>query len=192
MTLLYNRLEEARSLRGPDALFFVRCDYHGSSLVPYLLYGLGLELKAEVIVDRSRNEAGSPNKMEITYEHLFMSGWPDRPVKKYTIPRSVANISWTGFLMAGDRHPAERVFLGKTLMPPSGQHFSLRQEKVDKLLSEFHLRLRCRDCGAIYFRAENTQGLEREMKKPENRFKFYDVTAQMISFGVLILEKSLA
>jgi adenine-specific DNA-methyltransferase len=180
-SLLEGRISFSRQLMKEDCLYFVRCDYHGSHLVRNLLEQMNLVFKAEILIDRSRNEAGSANKMEATYEHLFMFSREDIPVKKYTVPRSIANIKWTGFLMAGDRNPPERTFLGKTLQPPSGQHYSLRQDKVDKLLTEFYLRLRCRSCGSIYFQSSSDSELERRMKNSSERFKFYDIKRQVES-----------
>jgi len=191
LTLLQDRILATVPLLSKDALVFVRCDYHGSHLVRMLLERLGLLFKAEILIDRSRNEAGSPNKMEATYEHLFMFGIADMPIQKYTVARSLANIKWTGFLMAGDRNPPERVFLGKTIYPPAGQHFSLKQQKVDKLLSEFFLRLKCSECGCLYFDGLNDNALEKHMKSKGNRFKFYDITNGTSFHGVKKIDKCL-
>jgi len=192
LTLLDNRLQLALNLLQENGFFFIRCDYHGPHFIRQLIESYGLEIKAEIVIDRSRNEAGSANKMEITYEHLFMIAKSDFPINKFTVQRSLANIKWTGFLMAGDRNPPERNFLGKVIYPPKGQHFALRQEKVDKLLGEFHLRLRCSKCGAYFYKAISSQALEVEMKKINNRFKFYDIFPQTIFFGVNALTNCLS
>lgn len=184
ITLLDNSLDAANNLLSDDALVFVRCDYHGSHFVRAWLEARRYFFKAEIIINRSRNEAGSPNKMESTYEHLFMFGVVDAPIRKFTVPRSLANIKWTGFLMPGDRNPPERVFLGKALLPPAGQHFALRQEKVDKLMNEFFLRVKCRSCGCVYFAADDDQDLEHQMKSKAHRFKFYDIKANSAFHGV--------
>jgi adenine-specific DNA-methyltransferase len=191
LTLLENRISNSLPVWSDDALFFARCDYHGSHLMRQLLEHLNLVFKAEILIDRSRNEVGSPNKMEVTYEHLFMFTKSDIPITKFTVPRSVANIQWTGFMMAGDRNPPQRVFLGKEIFPPKGQHFALRQEKVEKLLGEFHLRLRCRSCGSLYFYADSDTQLQRRMKTPGERFKFYDITVSSRIHGLSRLDKCL-
>jgi adenine-specific DNA-methyltransferase len=188
MSLLENRIAATAPLLAANGLMFVRCDYHGSHLVRCLLNALGLYFKAEILIDRSRNEAGSPNKIEATYEHLFMFGITDSPIEKFTVQRSLANIKWTGFLMAGDRNPPARVFLGKTIMPPAGQHFSLKQSKVDKLLNDYFLRLKCRDCGCLYFSADDDQSLWRQMKTKTHRFKFYDITTDSTFHGLRQLD----
>ena len=107
-----------------------------------------------------------------------MFGKSDTPLIKYTVSRSLANIKWTGFLMPGERNPPQRSFLGKVISPPLGQHYSLVQAKVDKLLSEFFLRLRCRECGCLFFEASGDNALEKAMKLKENKFKFYDITCR--------------
>lgn len=91
--------------------------------------------------------------------------------------------------MGGERKPRERTFIGKTIIPPDGQHFSLKQEKVKKLLNDKFLRLKCSKCGAIYYKAENQQELEKYMKDKRNRFKFYDIKSTTIFHGVEIIEE---
>jgi adenine-specific DNA-methyltransferase len=191
ITLLINRFKLAINLLNDNGLIFVRCDYHGSQFVRNLLEELNLVFKSEIYLDRSRNEAGSPNKMEVTIEHLFMFAKKDISIDKYTIQRSVANIKWTGFLMAGERKPPERKFLGKTFLPPKGQHWSLIQPKVDRILKEFHLRLRCKECSCLYFHCESDEVLFKEMKKTSNKFKFYDVLPTTNIHGVVSIENCL-
>ena len=187
LQLLYDRLSLTRSLVDTDAIIFIRCDYHGPHLIRYLIESLGWEMKSEIYIDRSRNEAGSANKMEVTVEHLFLCSNPNSSIKKYTVPRSVANIKWTGFLMAGDRNPPERSFLGKVILPPKGQHWSLIQEKIDRILNEYHLRLKCKKCGAYYYKDVSDESLSNNMKKNSNRFKFYDITRTTKVHGVTSL-----
>jgi hypothetical protein len=90
--------------------------------------------------------------------------------------------------MGGERFPRERTFLGLTLTPPDGQHYSLNQNKVDKLLEECFIRLKCKSCGSVYYKAETQENLERFMRKKENRFKFYDIYAGKMYFGVKTLK----
>jgi adenine-specific DNA-methyltransferase len=193
LSVLENRLKVSLEMLDKNGLYFIRCDYHGSHLVRQLIGFLGMTYRAEILVERSRNEAGSPNKLEATYEHLFMFSKVDTPLNKFTVKRSLANIKWTGFLMAGDRNPPERSFLGKVLFPPKGQHFSLIQDKVNKLLKEFYLRLKCKTegCGALYYHASSTQDLVKIMKRKNERFKFYDITVDTNFHGLTNLEDCL-
>ncbi len=66
------------------------------------------------------------------------------------------------------------------LTPPPGQHFSLVQEKCDKLVSENYIRLRCRKCGARLYYGESEQAFARKIKVQKEKFKFYDITAETI------------
>ena len=187
LTLLQNRINLSKDLLTKQGIYFARCDYHGNHFIRTVLDNEGLEYKSEILLKRSRNEAGS-TKMDVTHEYLFMYTWPNVDVEKYKVERSLADIKWTGFLMAGDRNPPERTFLGITITPPKGQHFSLVQPKVDKLLSEFHLRLRCKKCGSLYYEANSTQELEQKMKGKTDKFKFYDITSKTVFHGVKQLE----
>lgn len=191
VTILENRFSNSNNYLTKDGVYFVRCDHNGSMYVRLLLnHLLGNNFfKNEIFVQRGRNEAGSPNKLETSKESLFLYSKKDDGIEKIKVKRSVADIKWTGFLMAGDRRPPERIFLGKELMPPKGQHFSLIQPKVNKLMEEKFLRLKCRSCGTLFYDAENNFELDRYMKKKENRFKFYDLNSDTIYFGLKKLEK---
>ncbi|MCP4764603.1 MAG: site-specific DNA-methyltransferase, partial [archaeon] len=74
---------------------------------------------------------------------------------------------------------------------PEGQHWSLKQEKVDRILAEYHLRLRCKNknCKTLYYQDESDASLFRNMKKKKHRFKFYDITAEKNVHGLKKLEK---
>jgi adenine-specific DNA-methyltransferase len=192
LTLLLQSLLAVRSTLADDSYTFLRCDYHGIDLARAAVDAAGFDIAGHILLDRSRNEAGSPNKLEVTFENLFLGRKSELPLNKYKIPRPLSLIKWTGFLMAGDRSPPERTFLGKTLLPPAGQHFSLRQDKVTKLMREFHLRLRCGRCGALHYDCDSTEQLNRLMKRREHQFKFYDITAETTYFGTRQALKCLA
>lgn len=184
-TLLENRMILGKELMDKKGTIFVRCDFNGNWIVRYLLdYLFEKNLKNELTIQRGREEVGSPNKLEVTTESLFLYGGPESQIQKVQTSRSIANIQWTSFLMGGERKPRERAFIGKTITPPSGQHFSLKQEKVDKLMSEKFLRLKCTSCGAIYFEANSQQELDRYMRDKKNRFKFYDIKSDTTYHGL--------
>ena len=183
LTLLDNRIIESKKLLAPTASYFLRCDYHGNHFSRSVLDAAGLEYKTEILLKRSRNEAGS-TKMDVTHEYLYAYAQQGVDLVKYKLDRSIADIKWTGFLMAGERNPRQRTFLGMDIYPPAGQHFSLVQPKVDKLLKEHHLRLRCKNCGSLYFKADSTETLQKEMKKKASKFKFYDITSTTSFYGV--------
>ncbi len=190
-SLLESRLRLAKILLKDTGSIFVRCDYNGNQIVRMLLDDIfGKEnLLNEIIISRGRNESGSPSKLETTTEVLFFYGKSKFSLKKITTKRSIANIQWTGFTMGGDRNPPERIFLGKTIYPKKGQHFSLIQPKVDKLLNEKYIRLKCKNCGTYYYKAKDDRELGLFMKKKTERFKFYDITSLTKYHGVEKLEE---
>jgi adenine-specific DNA-methyltransferase len=192
LCMLIDRLTCGRAILDESGNIFVRIDHHGDFYVRQLLsdvFGEG-QFQNQIVLSRGRETAGTRGKLEIASEALFWYSQTETPeFNQISIPRSVANVQWTAFLMGGERKPRERVFLGKTLTPPDGQHWTLSQPKVDKLLDEHFLRLRCRHCGAIYFKAESDYRLQKIMKERGNRYKYYDILADDVVHGVEALTK---
>jgi len=198
ITMLENRIRLGRELLRETGALFVRCDYSGNAYVKLLLNEIfGKEnFKNEILVNRKRQSMGTPTKFEVESEFLYFYSKSPEKVKRYDlyVSRSLVNLKWTSFLKQEERNPRERVFLGKTLYPPKGQHFSLKQEKVDKLLKERYLRLKCRACGAVYYYDEKDRKedfLEEVFKNKKERFKFMDVKEDTKVYGVSKLERCL-
>lgn len=192
---LRKRLILLRELMANDGSIYVRIDYHFGHYVKIIMdeiFGKN-NFRNEVVVSRGRNIAGARGgKLEVDNDFVLWYSkssnfiFNDEDVK---VQRPVSEIKWTSFLMAGDRYPRERTFLGKALAPPQGQHFSLIQEKVDKLLKEYYLRLRCRSCGTRYYYGKSDEELFKEMKQKEHRFKFYDLKANTKFYATIKLDK---
>lgn len=142
----------------------------------------------EVVIGRKRESAGSRNKLDVTNESLFIySKSKDYKLESVRVQRPISEISWTSFLMGGNRNPRERVFFGKTLSPPEGQHFSLVQTKCDKLLEDNFLRLRCKNCAALYYEAPSIDNLNKRIKHKKHKFKFYDLTSDSVYYAAQIV-----
>ena len=137
----------------------------------------------EIIIGRKRDSAGSKNKFETANESIFLYSATDTyKINDIYGKRSLTDIKWTSFLMAEERNPRERIFLGLKLTPPKGQHFSLVQEKCDKLMQENYIRLRCKNCGARFYYAESETDLNKRMKS-RDKFKFYDINSNTLFFN---------
>jgi len=143
----------------------------------------------EIIIGRKRDSAGSRNKFEAANESIFLYSATDiYKINDIYGKRSLTDIKWTSFLMAEERNPRERIFFGLELTPPKGQHFSLVQEKCDKLVHENYIRLRCKSCGARFYYAESAADLNKRMKS-RDKFKFYDINSDTIFFDATKLSK---
>ena len=191
LSILENRVSVSKQLLKNECVYYVRCDSNGNMLVRLLLDNLfgSNNFRNDLIVQRGRNQVGSPNKLETISDTLFLYSLSDKPLNKIQVKRSIADIKWTGFTLGGDRNPPERNFIGKTIFPLKGQHFTLIQPKVDKLLNEKYLRLRCKKCSGLHFQAKDDADLANYMKKKENRFKFYDITNETDFVGLSELKK---
>jgi adenine specific DNA methylase Mod len=196
-TMLENRLRLARDLLKDTGSIFVRCDYNGNMYVRLLMNEIFGEenFRNEIIVNRKRQSIGTPDKFEVESENLFLFSKTERYFRRDLYkPRSLINVKWTGFLKQEERRPPERVFFGKVLYPPRGQHFSLNQEKVNKLLRERYLRLKCKECSAIYYYDENEskENFMNEIINSRDKFKYVDVTNESKVFGIKFLDKCLS
>ncbi len=191
LTILENRIAKSQFFLTKSCVYYVRCDSNGNMLVRMLMDNIfgDDKFRNDLIVQRGRNQVGSPNKLETISDTLFLYSMSEAPLNKIQIKRSIADIQWTGFTLGGERNPPERVFLGKTIYPAKGQHFTLIQPKVEKLLKEKYLRLKCKSCGCLYYQANDDKDLAMYMKKKENRFKFYDITNETPFVGINELEK---
>jgi adenine-specific DNA-methyltransferase len=195
-TLLENRLRLAKDWLNEKGSIFVRCDYNGNWIVRCIMDEIfGKEnFRNEIIINRKRQSIGTPNKLENESENIFLYSKSSLFYKNDIYkPRSLSNMKWTGFLKQERRNPPERYFFGKKLMPPENQHFSLKQEKVDKLLKENYLRLRCRECGAIYYYDDNEskENFINYILRAKDKFKYYDITNRSSVYGVKILDRCL-
>lgn len=192
LAMLADRVRCGQQMLSEQGCMFVRIDHHGDFYLRELLdstFGCDNYLN-QIVVARGRETAGSRGKLEVASETLFLYSRGAEPdLQEIVIPRPVSQTQWTAFLMGGERHPRERVFLGKTLTPPDGQHWTLAQPKVDALLTDHFLRVRCLSCGALYFRTQNNAKLHRVMRKKDNRWKYYDITAEKVVHGTMELAR---
>jgi adenine-specific DNA-methyltransferase len=197
ITLLENRLQLAKDLLNEKGSIFTRCDYNGNMYVRLLMNEIFGEenFRNDIIINRKRQAIGTPDKLEVENENIFLFSKTDKYFRRdlYKL-RSLINIKWTGFLKQGERRPPERVFFGKFLYPPNGQHFSLNQEKVNKLLKERYLRLKCKECGTIYYYDENEskENFMNEIIKSKDKLKYVDLKSESKVFGIKFLYKCLS
>lgn len=167
-------------LNKDTGLIAVRIDYNYSHYIKVILDEVFSKENFinEITIGRSREAAGSPSKLEVTTESIYLySKSNDYKLNPVFAKRPISEIAWTGFTMGGDRNPPERSFFNKKLLPASGQHFTLKQEKCDKLIKEHFLRLTCKDCGCLYFYGDSEYEFQKQSKKKENRFKYYDISS---------------
>ncbi|RMH59071.1 MAG: site-specific DNA-methyltransferase [Candidatus Hydrogenedentota bacterium] len=191
-TLLENRLALAKKWLHERGSIFVRCDYNGNWIVRCLMDEIfDSNFRNEIKLKRKRQSMGTPGKFEVENESLFYYAKSEDSFRKdLFVEKDTSKVKWTGFLKQGERRPRERRFLGKRLFPPKGQHFSLVQEKVDRLLKEHFLRLKCEECGAIYYFDEQESGSDFTGGSKKENYKYADLEKKNV-FGVSKIETCL-
>lgn len=197
ITILENRIRLGKDLLNNRGCIFVRCDYNGNAYVRLLMNEIFGEenFRNEILINRKRQSMGTPNKFEVESEYLYLYSKNESFMKKDLYKsRSILDFKWTGFLKQGERNPKERVFFGKTLYPPKNQHFSLIQEKVDKLIKEHYLRLKCKKCRSIYYWDESEskeEFISKILKNRKESFKYLDIKPDTKVYGISKLDKCL-
>ena len=189
-TLLENRLQLAKNLLNNSASIFVRCDYNGNWIVRCLLDSIfGKDnFRNEIVVGRKRQDKGTSNKFEVSKENIYLFS---KNVSDYTFNdlyenRKLIDINWTSFLSPEERNPKKRTILGLQFHPPKGQHFSLVQDKCDKLIKENFLRIKHKTTGAIFYYSEDTKNnFFQYISKgnTKNRIKFKDIYLNTEVYG---------
>ena len=187
---LRRRLILAREILADDGVIVVRNAYNFGHYVKIILDEIFSKENFinEIIINRKRKSMGSRKKYEIANEYLYIYS----KTKEYFFENQVAKkplskIKWTSFLSQEERNPKERVLLGLTFIPPKGQHFSLKQEKAEKLLKEHFLRIKHKPSGAIFYYSESGNDdtfYKKISTKGKNAFKYQDITVDTEVYGV--------
>lgn len=194
LQFMYERINLLNELLCPDGLFFLRIDYRYSHYLKVLCDEVFSKdnFINEILINRSRESAGSPNKLEVSNEVIYLYSKSSKfTINKIKVERPLTDIKWTSFLMGGERFPRERKFFDFEITPPSGQHFSLKQEKCDKLVKENFIRLRCKNCGSLFYYSEDENDFNKKLKDKKSKFKFYDLTSNKNYYITTRLNKCL-
>ncbi len=119
------RLMLLRLLMHPQGLIFVRQAYNWSHYIKVILDEVfDQNFVNEIIINRKRETAGSRNKLDIVNKSLFLyARSASFELKKIQTKRALTDIKWTSFLMAEERFPRERRFLGTGAYPTTGPAF---------------------------------------------------------------------
>jgi len=184
ITLLENRLQLAKDILNPRGSIFVRCDYNGNMYIRLLMneiFGEG-NFRNEIIVNRTLGKKKIGESFSVNKDSLFLfSIGPqillkeiEKERKEYKIIDSIArylekqklfnkrlkegleSLLWVKL----DHRPGERttskkrIVFGREFYPPKGRHWIKSQEKLDKLVKEKKLRLKCAECNYTQYEGD--------------------------------------
>ena len=150
LALLRDRIVLAKRLLRDDGCIFVRCDYHGNSIVRLLLNEIfGKDnYKNEIVINRFQKSADG---LTTTTESLFLYSKTEnfvfRSVEK---PRACVfcktpiEPEWQWSHSAGEgANPRYFTVNGEKVLlyPPKGRHWTNKQEVIDKLEQEGRIRI---------------------------------------------------
>ena len=157
---MYERIKAMRELLADDGSIYVRFDYHYAHYIKLILDEIfGYEnFRNEIIINRTRKnvmESQTQRVFPTATDSLFLyakSGNTllNQVVKKMSEKREAF---WRRMDdSAGQGSP--KIFFGKELSPPVGKHFKYSQEKINEMISDGKLRLKCKECGYEHTKGE--------------------------------------
>lgn len=144
---MYDRFVLMRDLLSEDGSIWVRFDYHYSHYIKAILdeiFGYD-NFQNEFVVNRIRKNVTFQGRRSIptATDSLFLY-FKSSAATFYKIEKALEEKQvgyWHAMDSAGIRHPRERSFLGKVLLPPTGRHWTFTQDRIDGMISNKKLRL---------------------------------------------------
>ena len=168
---LRRRLILLKELMADEGAIFVRMDYHFGHHIKLILdeiFGKG-NFKNEMIIKRGYVPKGKTSQFPTATDSLFFYSKTDI----FNLVSNTKSIEekdrkWISLDMPGerkDRNIRPRIFLGKRLYPPKGQHWGLSQEKISELEKLGDIRI---NPGRTYINTEGktAKGMPEFFKEP--------------------------
>lgn len=141
------RLVFLREVLASDGMLFIRIDYHFGHYIKTILDEIfGKEnFQNEFIVNRIRKNVTFQGRRSIPVAtdsvFLYFRTLETQLASVEKVLTEKKEGYWHALDSAGIRHPRERTFWGKVMLPPNGRHWTFTQDRIDKMITESILRL---------------------------------------------------
>lgn len=168
---LRRRLILLKELMANDGAIFIRMDYHFGHYIKLIMdevFDKG-SFKNEIIIKRGYVPKGKTSQFPTATDSLFFYSKTDI----FNLISNTKSIEekdrkWISLDMPGerkDRNIKPRIFLGKKLYPPKGQHWGLSQERISELEKQGDIRI---NAGRTYTDTEGktVKGMPEFLKEP--------------------------
>lgn len=199
LQFIYERIQLLKELLSETGSIFVRIDENYVFYYRMLLneiFGPDNYIN-EILLKRKRKSMGTVGKLEVENEFLLWYKKGEKHIfniNQIAQKRKITDFKWTSLLSQEERQPRERDFFGLTLVPPSGQHWTFNQDKINQLIEENYIRLKCKNCGSVFYYDSQDSG-EKFIKKISQRkkdwFKFFDVVKDSKVYGIKKIDSCL-
>lgn len=136
------RLVFLRELLSDDGSIYIRIDYHFGHYIKAIADEVFGEqnFRNEIIVNRFKRRMANLKKFNVSTDSLFLYGKSEAAVfQEQKAPRICSfcgqkkEPGWHHMFSSGEvRNPA-RTIKGRRLLPPRGQHWKYKQEKIDEM-----------------------------------------------------------
>lgn len=148
LDFIYPRLSLMKRLLAEDGMILVRYDYHVGNYVKIMLDEIfgGECFQNELVVNRIKKGVTFQGKrsMPVATDAIYLY-FKSEKTKFVTIEKEREQTR-PGFWRhlddsSGIRHPRERDFFGKIMLPPPGKHWKFSQERINQMIHDGKLRL---------------------------------------------------
>jgi hypothetical protein len=139
-----------RELMADDSIIYVRTDYHFIHPVKIVLdeiFGPDRFIN-EIIINRRKKSAQETKKYNVATDSIlvYVKGKGvelKKPLRKRlcSFCNQPVEPSWHDMISSEPRFPPERVFFGKTKLPPRNMHFTYRQNRIDEMVEKGRVRI---------------------------------------------------
>jgi len=144
---LRRRLILLHEVLSDDGIIFVKIDYHFGHYIKIILdevFGKN-NFRNEITVNRIKKNVTQQGRQSIptATDSIFLYFKSEHSNLVNVFKRLTEEKAgyWHAMDSAGIRRPRERVFFGKTMLPPDERHFSFTQDRIDRMIKEGKIRL---------------------------------------------------
>ena len=153
---LRQRIILLKELLSDDGNFYMRIDYHFGHYMKVLLDEIfGKEnFRNEIVVNRIVKKGFGANRFPTATDSVFFYTNSENYLfngfrKKLDKPKE----AWwhdMSSMTAGHVSGSPKIIFGKLLYPPSGRAWTFSQERINQMIKEKKIRIRCGNCGYIH------------------------------------------
>lgn len=142
-SMLHDRYSISYNLLSSDGNFYTRCDYNWTVLVRNLMNWIFWisNFLNEITINTTYKVFSGLKKYNHWTNALFLyaKNNGNNFFNPWTKQRS--ELKWIWAHSWGERFPPERIFFGNELLPPKWRHWTFIQPKIDKMISEWRLKI---------------------------------------------------
>lgn len=147
---LRKRLILLRELLSDDGSIYVRIDYHFGHYVKVIMDEIfgKQNFRNGIVINRFKRQLLGLKQYNVATDSLFFYSKSENYQFNEVFRKRICSFcghekepEWHHMVSSGLRRPHERIFFGKKMLPPKGQHWKYKQEKIDQMIKVGRIRV---------------------------------------------------